>query len=122
MDIQMIEEAIQELEQSPTSVENVKNLANLYICMQNLKKRLKSPPGAFKADVNDLFPAYDRYCNAKKAVQAGEGSEEEMLNSLSLLCQELRDLHVSLYSSSGSRKERRILKECAESLISLYNK
>lgn len=122
MDIQTIEEAIQELEQSPTSVENVKNLASLYICRQNIKPRLKSSNNTFKQDINEVFPAYNTYCNAKKAFQTGNGTEEAVLNALSLLCSEIKDLYISLNSSSSSRKERRILKESVESVICAYNK
>lgn len=122
MDIQTINDAIEELEQSTTSVENVQNLASLYICRQNIKTRRKSPLNAFKQDVTEIFPAYDRYREAKKAFQMKEGSEQEVLESLSLLCQEIKDLHISLYCSSCSRKERRILKECIESIGFTYNK
>lgn len=122
MDIQIIEDNIALLEQDTTTVDNVKILASLYICRQNLNKANKSNLTAFKQDINEILPAYSKYCSAKYNFQLGVGPEECVLDNLSILCSEIKDLYTSLYSSSGSRKERKILKNCIDSLISTYNK
>lgn len=119
MDIRAIEDAIEELEMDETTVENVQKLSSLYICRSFMKNSNLTASSSFNSDVNEVLPAYSRYCFAKKSYQIGNGSEESVYESLTLLCEEIRDLYASLYSSSSSRKERKIIRSYAESTNSV---
>ena len=122
MDINIICDAIEELEQSDTTVENVQKLSDLYICRDNLIKSHTNENTPIKREINEILPSYTQYCQSKRNFQLGEGSEECMLNDLSLLCCEIKDLYISLYSSSVSHKERKILKSCYSNISLIYEK
>lgn len=120
MDIRIIEDAIEELEMEETTVENVQKLSSLYICRDYIKGTNLTVSNSFKDDVNEILPAYSKYCQAKRSYQMNGGSEEVVFESLSILCSEIKDLYTALHTSSNSRKERKILKNCVESIISMY--
>ncbi len=105
MDLQIIEENIKLLEQDNTSVENVQDLANLYIVYDKLRFKHTSKNSS-QAELNDIMPAFNSYCEARKSNQLGQTNEEAVEHALKLLCQELKEFIETLYANTGSRKER----------------
>ena len=113
MDIKAIQDNITELENSITSIDNVQELANLYIVRNNLLKQDISP---VEQELNDILPAYKYYCQTKTKYQLHEIQEEAVLHAMKLLCQELNEFIKELYSSTDFFKERKLLVETIQDL------
>ena len=105
MDLQIIEENIRLLEEDDTNVENVQDLANLYIVYDRLRFK-KHSKNSSQAELNDIMPAFEAYCEARKQNQLGQTNEEAVQHNLKLLCQELKEFIETLYANTESRKER----------------
>ena len=106
MDIQAIQDNIKELENGITNVDNVQELASLYIVRDNL---LKQDTNIVEQELKDILPAYRKYCNTKTKYQLHEVTEDAVIHDMNLLCQELKDFIITLHSSTDFYKERRIL-------------
>lgn len=106
MDIQAIEDNIKELENGITNVDNVQELANLYIVREYIVKTDTNP---VEKEINDILPAYNRYSTTKCNYQLNKVSEDAVVHDMELLCQELKDFIIALYSNTNFFRERRIL-------------
>ena len=99
MNIEEIQYAIRELEESKTTVDNVAELANLYIVRDNLINKSED-------QFRDILPAYRKYCQIKRKYQLGEISDESVVDAVNLLCYELKEFIQTLYCGTDLRKER----------------
>ena len=115
MNIEIIQENIDELENADTTFEAVQELAYLYIIRNNL-----SEPGIVKKELADIVPAYQKYVAAKRRFQLGEIDDEPMIKTMQLLCMEIKEFVLALYSGTGTRKERIYIEETVSSLFSVF--
>ncbi len=113
MDIKAIEDNIKELENSITNVDNVQELACLYIVRDNL---LKQDTNIVEQELNDILPAYKKFCITKTKYQMQEVTEDAVVHDMKIVCQELKEFILSLYSNSDFYKERQPLIKMLDSL------
>ncbi len=119
MNIQAIQDNIEELETADTTVENVKELALLYIVRDNLKKSLELNGNSTISEYNDILPQYRRYIEIKRAYQLGKTSEKEVEKSIKNMCKEVQEFIYTMYKCSDMPQERRQLKSMLEKLTDL---
>lgn len=103
MNITAINEAIKELESSDTTIDNVQELANLYIVRNYLSQSLSSNQ---TPEFPNILPSYQNYCEIKSGYQRGQIPEESVVDAAELLCQELTHFIQTLYCNTDLRKER----------------
>lgn len=115
MDLVSIENAIEELENGPTTIENVSALSSLYIVRNNLFKTLHSSQSP------DILPHYQNYIENKRAYQLDQNNEGAVIKSLKNLCLDLDDFFNTLYSNTDMAKERRCISELIENFHNRYN-
>lgn len=113
MDINLINEAIVDLESSETNSANVKELACLYILKDKLNKSNRTAPDKSEKELMDIFPAYSRYKEIKTRYQLNEISEDALVPAMKLVAQELEEFILILYNNTYLRKER----VCLEQMI-----
>lgn len=106
MDIADIEYAIETLENEDSTIENVDELANLYIVYDHMKAGLNRTSDGIEDELRDILPSYRIYCGSKRKYQLGQANEIEVIQNLNLLCQEISEFVNSLYSGTDMNKER----------------
>ena len=117
MDIQAIQDNITELENDDTTVDNVKELALLYIVRDNFKKSLKSNGNdKIIEEYNDILPQYRRYIEIKKEYQLGNISEKPVERAIKQVCKEICEFIHTMYISTDMPAERTYIKEMLENL------
>lgn len=114
MDIKMIKEAIIELERGDTTIENVAELANLYIIADKLGE---TSVQAVKAELSDIFPAYANYIFVKKQYKQNKITEGAVVKSMNLLCNEIEEFIDTLYSCTDMNRERTRIKLMSEKIF-----
>lgn len=109
MNLATINELIDELEQSETSLSNVRNLSALY----NVKTHLigTSNYDSVERELKDILPSYRQYIDSKRRYQLKEITLENVHINMKKLCQEIREFIQTLYSGTESQEERTILKK-----------
>lgn len=109
MDLITVNELIDELEQSETSLSNVRNLSALY----NVKTHLigTSNYDSVERELKDILPSYRQYIDSKRRYQLKEITLENVHINMKKLCQEIREFIQTLYSGTDSQEERTILKK-----------
>lgn len=117
MDLQAIQDAIDILEHSATSMENVDELSKLYIVREQLAKSSKQ-----SNDKPKVLPSYSSYIETKRQFQMHQIPEDAVITSIKNVCQELDDLITLIYSNSDLRRERRCLRDCLTKLSNKYAK
>ena len=117
MDLQAIQDAIEILEHSTTTMENVDELSKLYIVREQLAKSSKQ-----SNDKPKILPSYDSYIETKRQFQMHQIPEDAVILSIKDVCQELNDLIEVIYSNSDLRRERRCLRDCIIGLNNKYGK
>lgn len=105
MDIYAINEAIDRLENDDTTMENIADLANLYVVRDNLNNNV------VKAELSDILPAYSEYIEIKKQYQMREISEGAVIKSLKFTCTEIEEFIHTLYNCTDMNKERKCIKD-----------
>ena len=105
MDIKIIDEMIEELEDSDTTYANAADLASLYI----VKGRLNQSNDNVTKELNDILPAYNVYRDVKRNYQLNGIDKSKVLQQLKFVCRELKDFICKLYSNSDSPEEREII-------------
>ena len=100
MDKTVVDEMINELENSDTTFQNCNDLAALY--------KVRDELGAAKVEneIDDILPAYRKYIETKTLYQLGQTDKESVIKSLDFVCQEIFDLIKTLYSCSDMPLER----------------
>lgn len=120
MDIIAIEQAIEQLEQSATTVSNVNELATLYIVRQNLKNPLQTTTDGLNGDLKEcLLPCYTNYVDLKQKYQRNEVTDDAIITSIKSTCQELFDFIKQLYSCTDCKKERDEIRRLIQNLSNL---
>lgn len=109
MRLTAINNAIEALQTQETTVNSVQELAALYIVKDHLEKSENATNSAVENELNDVLPAYKKYCEVKRKFQLGLLSDKVVLDYLKTVCSELRDLIQALYSGTDSKEERKIL-------------
>jgi len=114
MNIEDINRTINELEQDATTFSNCEKLAHLYIVRQFQKDGLKTmvdvlPSNNIARELSDIFPYYEKYCNAKRDYQLNHGSADIVLSTLQALCREILEFIQILYSSTDIPEERHLI-------------
>lgn len=118
MDLVIINDLIDELEQSDTSLSNVRNLSALY----NVKTHLLGTEiynNTIK-ELNDILPSYIDYLDIKRKYQLGEIQENVLFSYLESVCKEIREFIQILYSGTDTPKERDIIKNLIRQLTEAY--
>lgn len=105
MDIYAIQDTIKELELGDTTLQNVSDLANLYIVRDRLLDT------GVKQELNDILPAYNDYVKVKQRYQRKEISEGAVIKSLKYLCTEVEEFLDILYNCTDMNKERKCIKD-----------
>lgn len=113
MNINTINEAIETLENSETTVENVTKLSTLYI----VRDHLKTQENSVENELSDILPAYLHYIEEKRRFQMKEISEDIVIERFSETCKQLKEFICALYSGTNSWKERKKLKIALEETI-----
>lgn len=106
MNINAINAAIEDLEASETAVNTVQELAALYIVKDYMENPEKGANLRVEREINDILPAYKKYCVIKRRFQVGEVQIEAINTAMKVLCKELGDLLCALYSGTNSDEER----------------
>ena len=119
MDIEIIQDNIEELENADTTFDNVRELALLYIVRNNLKSSVQ--PVVIR-ELHDIFPAYQKYVEAKQAYQRHISDDSALVNYMQLLCQEIREFMVALYAGTDLRKERHYIEETLSTIQDTISK
>lgn len=105
MDINAIQDTIKELELGDTTLQNVSDLANLYI----VRDRLLNTD--VKRELDDILPAYSDYVKVKQRYQKKEVSEGVVIKSLKYVCTEIEEFIDTLYKCTDMNKERKCIKD-----------
>ena len=120
MDLVAIEEAIEALENDVTTVDNVSELASLYICRENMKAGLKTMIDGVKQEYDDILPYYIKYRDTKRRYQTNEAIDSEVIQGIKDVCRELREFIDMLYQHTDMNKERLCIKEMIKTLAQKY--
>ena len=120
MDLVAIAEAIEALENDVTTVDNVSELASLYICRENMKAGLKTMVDGVKQEYDDILPYYIKYRDTKRRYQINEAIDSEVIQGIKDVCRELREFIDMLYQHTDMNKERLCIKEMIKTLAQKY--
>ena len=109
MNITTINELIDELEQSDTSLSNIRNLSALY----NVKTHLLGTKNydSTTKEFGDLLPSYLQYVDTKRKYQLHQISADTVYINMKELCREIKEFIQTLYGSTDTEQEREILKQ-----------
>lgn len=115
MDIRIINEMIEELEDSDTTYANVTDLASLYI----VRDKLGSIDTVVK-ELNDILPAYTVYKHIKRDYQLGKADKSKVINQMKYVCKEISELICTIYNNSDLEEERELILETLKNLKCKY--
>lgn len=123
MDLEIIEDAIYELENSEMSADNVKELASLYIIKgKQLKSNIDTNTRVVEDELEDILPYYGKYCEIKRGYQLHELPEDAVVDAIGKVCKEISDLIITLYSGTDLLKERKQIHKMLTNLYKMYEK
>lgn len=109
-----IQEQINLLESDVTSLDNVLELAALYIIRDKSQNAVQN---VVMKEMSDILPSYRKYAAVKRAYQEHQAEEDAVSYQLDLLCQEIGEFLMALYGSSCFYKERRKLRKMLEQAL-----
>lgn len=115
MNLSSINDMIDELEQSETSLSNIRNLSALYTVKNNLLNNTTYNDKTTK-ELNDILPSYIKYIDIKRKYQMGEAQKESITTYLYSVCSEIREFIQTLYSGTDTQEERTTLKQMVKEL------
>lgn len=110
MNLTDINDAIETLSESDSTLSNVRNLASLYIVQDHLQNALKTQNNSVESELNDILPSYRKYCDIKRKFQLHELTEEAVYKALERVCKEINEFLHILYNNTDTEKERQILR------------
>ena len=110
MNIEIINEMIEELEESDTTYANVADLASLYIVKDKL------PMDKVTKELNDILPAYNVYRTVKRNYQVNGVDKSKVLRQMEFVCRELKEFICMLYSNSDLSEEREMILKTVKEL------
>lgn len=97
--------------QQENSYEACQKLAALYIVKDHLRPKTQD---STEKELLDILPSYNKYVCIKRNYQMGDAGEKAVENALKLLCQEVFEFVVSLYSNTNTPEERRYLQDLSD--------
>lgn len=109
MDINTINSLIDELEDSESSLSNIRNLSALYTVKAHLLGT--SNYDSTTAELNDILPSYIQYIEAKKSYQMHKTTSKDVCINMQKLCKEIKDFIQTLYSNTDMPEERKLIKQ-----------
>ena len=118
MDLSTINDLIDELENSETSLSNIRNLSALY----NVKSHIlgnKTYDNVVK-ELNDVLPSYLQYVEVKRRYQLKEITDEAVISYLYRVCKEIKEFIQTLYSGTDTQKERDVLQDLINQLKEMF--
>lgn len=115
MDIRIINEMIEELEDSDTTYSNVADLASLYI----VRDKLGYIDTVVK-ELNDILPAYTAYKHIKRDYQLGKADKSKVIDQIKSVCKEISELICTIYNNSDLEEERKLILETLKKLKCKY--
>ena len=122
MDIQMIRDAIEELENEDVTYDNIDELASLYIVYNNLQRSGYSMITSVESEAQDILPYYIKYQDIKRRYQTNQTTEGEVIQGIKKVCKELSEFIDALYSGTDMNKERLCIKDMIKQLNEKYSK
>lgn len=122
MDIQMIRDAIEELENEDVTYDNINELASLYIVYNNLQRSGYSMITSVESEARDILPYYIKYQDIKRRYQTNQTTEGEVIQGIKKVCKELSEFIDALYSGTDMNKERLCIKDMIKQLNEKYSK
>lgn len=118
MKLSEINDLIDGLENSETSLSNVRNLSALYIIRNHLLGS-KIYDNTVK-ELNDILPSYLQYVEAKRKYQMGEITENSILLYLNNVCKEIKEFIQTLYSGTDIEQERELIQNLIKQLTGTF--
>ena len=113
LDIALVQNTIQELENSDTTFNNCEKLASLYIVRHfnstGLNPVVQTNKDVVEKELADIFPYYKKYCDVKRDYQLNKVGEEVVLTYLASVCKEILEFIHILYNSTDTPQERNII-------------
>ena len=122
MNIQMIRDAIEELENEDVTYDNIDELASLYIVYNNLQRSGYSMITSVESEARDILPYYIKYQDIKRRYQTNQTTEGEVIQGIKKVCKELSEFIDALYSGTDMNKERLCIKDMIQQLNEKYSK
>lgn len=107
MELTTINNLIDELESSDTSLSNIRNLSALYNVKSHLIGTTKFDTAT--KELNDILPSYMDYIKLKRQYQLNEIPIDNVLIQLDNVCKEIGDFLRSLYCGTDTKEERQYL-------------
>lgn len=112
LDLEEINNTIMELENGDTTFDTCIKLAALY----TVREKQIIPKTNTEKELSDILPAYRKYVDVLKAYQMGNSSDKALLDCTQLVCQELKEFILSLYSSTDGQNFRHYIEETLQDL------
>ncbi len=120
MTLEVINDMIQDIEQSDNSLSNARSLASLYILRLVYEKRLKTQINAshdnVQRELDDILPSYNYYIDTKRRFQLKELDKNLVIEALKDVCIEIKEFIQILYSNTDIQTERDTIKEMLSDL------
>lgn len=121
MNIQQIDREIKLLENGVLTSENARDLASLYIIQSNIQNtRFGTKNNVYtnetQKELNDIYPSYHKYINARVQHSQGILNEDVMLKQFQMLCTEIYEFIRALYTGTSTFKERKTLENTIDLL------
>lgn len=111
MDISVINNLINDFENSDTSLSTIRNLSALYNVKTHLLQSNQDLANKTTKELSDILPSYIQYINAKRRYQLHEITDETVYINMKELCKEIKEFIQALYSGTDTEKERELLKQ-----------
>ena len=120
MTLEVINEMIQDIEQSDISLSNARSLASLYI-LKSIKENdenliLKRSSSIVAKELDDILPSYNYYIDTKRRFQLKQINEELVIEALKDVCREIKEFVQIIYSCTDMPIERDTIKEMLSDL------
>ena len=107
LNLEEINNTISELEQGETTFDACIKLSALY----TVRDKLLTPQTEVENELDDILPVYRKYVDVLKAYQMGNSSDSALSDCMQLLCQEIQEFIISLYSSTQDKKFSHYIEE-----------
>lgn len=111
MDINTINNLIKDIENSETTLSNIRNLSALYNVRNILLNNKEETQTQTETELKDILPSYLGYINIKRKYQLHKTTNENVIIAMKALCNEIKEFIQTLYSSTDTPQERDIIKE-----------
>ena len=108
LDIELIENTIEHLENSGTTIENCELLASLYICRENYYRRKMNVIDVVNSEL-EVLPSYNRYLETKEKYKQFEVVDEMLTYAMNDLCTDIVIFIANLYKNAETEAERALI-------------